>query len=86
MINQLRSFLRIGDTKIIGELGVTKSATAAEFELRAYVSGTEIWSTITRGQELRNVVAELADKLVEHFDPLSAGFFIFVGLRQTAQT
>jgi len=76
MINQLRSFLRIGDTKIIGELGVTKSATAAEFELRAYVSGTEIWSTITRGQELRNVVAELADKLVEHFDPLSAGFFI----------
>jgi hypothetical protein len=75
MVNQLRSFFRIADTKISGELGVANTSTDPVYELRAYVSGTEMWSTKAQGATLQSVVVELADNLVEHFDPLSAGFF-----------
>jgi tetratricopeptide (TPR) repeat protein len=75
VVSQLRSFFRIADTKLTGELGITKSGPTPEFEVRAYVSGTEVWSKVMRGSELRTLVTGLADELVEHFDPLSAGFF-----------
>jgi tetratricopeptide (TPR) repeat protein len=75
MVSQLRTFFRIADTAIVGELGLVKREDNIIYQLRAYVSGTQLWSSQAEGTDLANVITRLADNLVEHFDPLSAGFF-----------
>jgi tetratricopeptide (TPR) repeat protein len=82
LVSQLRALLHIEDTKIVGEIVVSKRTPGATtYLVRAHATGSamggDIWVEREEGSDVSALVQEVAKRLVERFDPLVAGFFYF---------
>jgi tetratricopeptide (TPR) repeat protein len=74
ILGQLRALLGISDTKVSGELEKSEDSKL-HYKIRAHVAGDRTWSTQLEGPDLLQLVNEVAEKLVEQYEPLSAGFY-----------
>ena len=77
LVNQLRELVGPRDTRIVGEIVVTKNGPAPEYRLRAHASGGDNWVESKDGPDVDALVKEIAERLVQRFDPLVAAFYYF---------
>jgi tetratricopeptide (TPR) repeat protein len=77
LISQLRALLHIQDTKIVGEVVISKNAPEVTYVLRAHATGGDVWVEAEEGTDIDAVIRTVATRLVERFDPLVAGFYYF---------
>jgi tetratricopeptide (TPR) repeat protein len=77
LVSQLRALLHIRDTKIVGEIVVSKKSPETAYLVRAHATGGDIWVESEEGRDITALVEVVATRLVERFDPLVAGLFYF---------
>lgn len=75
LVTQIRSLLRIQDTKILGEIIVSKNPDQPGYLLRAHATGGYVWVEGEQGTDVTTITQTIATRLVERFDPLIAGYY-----------
>jgi tetratricopeptide (TPR) repeat protein len=77
LVSQIRALLHIDDTKIVGEVVMSKGGPDVTYLLRAHATGGDVWVESVEGGDVGALVSTVATRLVERFDPVVAGFYYF---------